>query len=71
MSLTLQGILRAYLVGYIYWFMIPMGCTALLMLHSLTGGWWGYPIRRMLEAGSRTFGLMAVLFLPILAGMWM
>jgi hypothetical protein len=71
MSLTLQGILHAYLVGYIYWFMIPMGCTALLMLHSLTGGWWGYPIRRMLEAGSRTFGLMAVLFLPILAGMWM
>ena len=38
MSLTLQDILQAYLVGYIYWFMIPMGCTALLMLHSLTGG---------------------------------
>jgi hypothetical protein len=25
----------------------------------------------MLEAGSRMFGLMAVLFIPILAGMWM
>ena len=69
--MSLQDILRAYLVGYVYWFVIPMGCLALLMLHSLTGGWWGYPIRRMLEAGSRTFGLMAVLFLPILAGMWM
>jgi hypothetical protein len=71
MNLTLQEILRAYLVGYIYWMAIAMGCTALLMLHHLTGGWWGYPIRRMLEAGSRMFGLMAVLFLPILAGMWM
>jgi hypothetical protein len=71
MNLTLQEILRAYLVGYIYWMAIAMGCTALLMLHHLTGGWWGYPIRRMLEAGSRMFGLMAVLFVPILAGMWM
>jgi hypothetical protein len=71
MTLTLQEILRAYLVGYIYWMAIAMGCTAILMLHHLTGGWWGYPIRRMLEAGSRMFGLMAVLFVPILAGMWM
>jgi hypothetical protein len=71
MNLTLQEILRAYLVGYIYWMVIPLGCTAILMLHHLTGGWWGYPIRRMLEAGSRMFGLMAVLFIPILAGMWM
>lgn len=71
MNLTLQTILRAYLVGYIYWMAIALGCTAVLMMHHLTGGWWGYPIRRMLEAGSRMFGLMAVLFVPILAGMWM
>jgi hypothetical protein len=71
MNVTLQEILRAYLVGYIYWMVIAMGCTGVLMMHHLTGGWWGYPIRRMLEAGSRMFGLMAVLFIPILAGMWM
>jgi membrane protein YdbS with pleckstrin-like domain len=71
MNLTLQTILRAYLVGYIYWLVIPLGCTAILMLHNLTGGWWGFPIKRLLEAGTRTLGLMAVLFLPILAGMWM
>ena len=39
------------------------------MLHHLTGGWWGLPIRRILEAGSRTIRLMAVLFIPILFGM--
>ena len=68
MSMISQ-LLHAYLVGYIYWLMIPLGCTAILMMHHLTGGWWGYPIRRLLEAGSRTFGLMAILFIPILLGM--
>ena len=38
------------------------------MLHHLTGGWWGLPIRRILEAGSRTIRLMAVLFIPVLLG---
>jgi hypothetical protein len=39
------------------------------MLHHLTGGWWGLPIRRILEAGSRTIRLMAILFIPVLFGM--
>ena len=62
-------IAHAYLLAYIYWLMIPLGCTAILMMHHLTGGWWGYPIRRLLEAGSRTFGVMALLFIPILLAM--
>jgi hypothetical protein len=65
----MSALVHAYLVAYIYWLMIPLGCTAILMMHHLTGGWWGYPIRRLLEAGSRTFGLMAILFVPILLGM--
>jgi hypothetical protein len=62
-------ILHAYLLAYIYWLMLPLGCTAILMMHHLTGGWWGYPIRRLLEAGTRTFGVMALLFVPIV--IWM
>jgi hypothetical protein len=65
----MSALFHAYLVAYIYWLMIPLGCTAILMMHHLTGGWWGYPIRRLLEAGSRTFGFMAILFIPILLGM--
>jgi hypothetical protein len=65
----MSALLHAYLLAYVYWLMIPLGCTAILMMHHLTGGWWGYPIRRLLEAGTRTFGLMALLFLPILLGM--
>src|SRR3984893_3201005 len=60
---------RSYLFAYVFWLAIPMGCMAILMLHHLTGGWWGYPIRRLLEAGSRTFVWMAALFVPVLLGM--
>ena len=64
-----QQFFRSYLVAYIYWISIPLGCLAILMLHHLTGGWWGLPIRRILEAGTRTLPLMAALFIPILIGM--
>ena len=64
-----QQLFRSYLFGFIFWISIPMGCLAVLMLHHLTGGRWGLPIRRILEAGSRTIGLMFILFLPILFGM--
>jgi hypothetical protein len=67
--LNKEQFFRSYLYAYIYWLTIPLGCTAILMLHNLTGGWWGYPIRRLLEAGTRTFTLMAVLFIPVWLGM--
>ena len=50
---------RSYLFAFVFWLSIPVGCQAILMLHHLTGGWWGYPIRRLLEAGTRTFPAMA------------
>jgi hypothetical protein len=60
---------HSYLVAYIYWISIPLGSIAILMLHHLTGGRWGYPLRRILEAGTRTLGLMAVLYIPLWLGM--
>jgi hypothetical protein len=65
---TAQTAFQSYLFSYIFWFSIPLGCMALLMMHHLTGGWWGYPIRRLLEAGTRTCLVMAALFLPVLLG---
>ena len=59
---------RSYLYAYVFWLAFPMGSLALLMLHHLTGGGWGFVIRRLCEAGARTFVVMAVLFLPLLAG---
>jgi hypothetical protein len=64
-----EQVMHSYLLAYVYWISIPLGCMAILMLHHLTGGWWGYPIRRILEAGTRTLGAIGLLFLPVLAGM--
>jgi hypothetical protein len=41
----------------------------MLMLHHCTSGWWGFPLRRIFEAGSRTIWFTALLFIPILIGM--
>jgi hypothetical protein len=38
------------------------------MMHHLTGGRWGVPIRRPLEAALSTLPLMALLFIPVLIG---
>jgi hypothetical protein len=39
------------------------------MINHLTGGMWGLVIRRLLEAGTRTLPLVALLFLPIAFGL--
>ena len=59
---------RSYLVAFVFWIGIALGCLSIAMLHHLTGGAWGVVIRRPLEAATRSFPLLAVLFLPVLAG---
>ena len=39
------------------------------MLHHITGGAWGFVIRRICEAASMTLPLMAVLFIPFCFGL--
>src|SRR5216684_8713276 len=63
------GFFRSYLVAFLFWIGITLGCLALLMVQHLTGGNWALVIRRILEAGSRTLLLMAVAALPLLLGM--
>jgi hypothetical protein len=67
--LSRAAFFQAYLVGYLFWTGVAVGCLGLLMLHHLVGGRWGYAIQRILEAGVRTLPLMALLFLPILVGL--
>ena len=55
-------------MAYLFWIAIPLGCLALVMLHNLVGGGWGFLILRFLEAGTRTLPLMALLVAPILLG---
>jgi hypothetical protein len=59
---------HSYLFAYVYWMTFAMGSLAFLQLHHMTGGKWGLPIRRILEAGTRTIPLMTVLSIPIFLG---
>jgi hypothetical protein len=59
---------RAYLVAYLYFAGIAVGGIAILMVYHLTGGAWGFLIRRILEAGTRTLPAVAVLFAPVAFG---
>ncbi len=61
-------LLRSYLVAYVFWTGLALGCLAVLMIHHVTGGAWGMAIRRVLESGARTLPLMALLFVPIALG---
>ncbi len=64
-----SSVLRSYLVAYNFWLGISLGCLAIVMLYHLTGGLWGFILRRLIESGSRTLPLLAVLFLPIIFGL--
>ena len=65
---SLDQFLRGYLIAYIFWLGLSLGCLALLMVQYLSGGLWGLVMRRVFEAASKCLPLMFVLFLPILFG---
>lgn len=60
---------EAYLIAWVAWTGVGIGSLGLLMVQHLTGGAWGLVIRRILEAATRTIPVMAVLGVPLLAGM--
>ncbi len=60
---------RAYLVGWTFWLSIALGSLALSMVHHLSGGGWGLPVRRIFEAASRTLLPLGVLFVPLAFGL--
>ena len=59
------GAYRSYLFAFLFWSGVSVGCLSVGMINHLTGGVWGLVIRRMLEAGTRTLPVVAVLFVPI------
>jgi hypothetical protein len=59
------SMVSAALVGWVYWISLPIGATALLMLHYLAKTSWGVLLKRFLEACTRCFPLMIVLFIPV------
>jgi hypothetical protein len=60
---------HSYLFAFLFCLGLGLGCLSVLMIHHLTGGLWGLVIRRVLEAGTRTIPLAALLFVPIALGL--
>jgi hypothetical protein len=59
----------SYLFSYLFWLGVALGCLGFLMVHHLTGGRWGFAVRRFYEAAIMTLPLMALLFIPICFGL--
>jgi len=59
----------SYLFAYLFWAGIAFGSLQFLMLHHLTGGLWGWPVRRFFEAAIMTLPLLALLFVPLCFGL--
>ena len=60
---------QSYLLAYLFWLQLPLGCLGLVMLHHLVGGRWSALIRRLMETGAMTLPLMVLLFIPLLFGL--
>ncbi len=60
---------QSYLFGYLFWIGLALGSLAIMSLHHMVAGGWGFAIQRILESCSRTLPLMALLFLPVFFGM--
>ena len=61
----------SYLFAFMFWFGVTLGSLAWLMGHHVVGGGWGFILRRPLEAATRNFPIVACMFGPILAAMWL
>ncbi|HEY5311694.1 MAG TPA: hypothetical protein VIK18_04220, partial [Pirellulales bacterium] len=59
---------RAYLAAYLFYLGIGLGGLVLTMIYHLTGGAWGFLVRRILEAQARTLPLLALMVVPIACG---
>jgi len=63
-----QQFYRSWLWSYMFYVCIAVGCLAWLMVQYLSGGAWGVVIRRPCEAAVRTLPLLALFFVPVIAG---
>ncbi len=60
---------RSYLVAWVYWLSIAVGCYAVALLHQMTRGAWGLMIRRPLGAATRILPWVGLAFVPIVLGL--
>jgi hypothetical protein len=63
--------MHSYLLAFMLALGFTLGAMSLLMVWHLTGGDWGVPIRRILEAAMSTLPMMAAAFVPIVVSAYL
>lgn len=64
-----QAFFQSWLLAFLLWSGLAVGCLSVLMVGHLTSEPWLAPIRAELEAGALALPLLALLGLPLLAGL--
>jgi hypothetical protein len=59
----------SWLVAFVFFFSIAIGCLYFLLIHQATQAGWGVVVRRFAENAAATLPLFAILFLPIAFGL--
>ena len=67
--LDTENFYQGYLVGFMFWSGVSLGCLALMMIHHLSGGQWGLVTRRIWEAAAQTTPVMLLAFLVLVPGL--
>ena len=62
-------IFQSWLSAWLFFLGIALGSMANVMIHELTGGAWGFAIRRPAEAAMATLPVLAILSLPLALGL--
>ena len=65
-----QRFFHGYMVAYIFWLSLTMGCFGLTLVQHVVRSSWGAPILRFLEAGTSNLWLMFLLTIPLLYTIW-
>jgi hypothetical protein len=65
-----NDIMLAYQTGFVFWMGLPLGALSLTLLGYLTSASWGKVQRRIFQALMKTWPIVFLLSLPILASLW-
>jgi len=60
---------QSYLFGYLVWIQISLGSLCILLIFHMTGGAWGELSYPPIRAASKTFWILAILLIPVIAGL--
>ena len=62
---------QSYLFSFMFWFGVTIGSMAWLLVHHVSGGGWGFILRRQLEAATRCLPHILVMFVPLIVALFL